>query len=291
MNQDISPSDEQRDESTTLRRRIVELEQRVAELEQRRVLLTSFVENSPVTISIKDLDRRILLVNRSISTSVGMPAEQLIGKTEDELFGADVIASWLDHDRQVVESRQPIASEAIVPVAGGERVYISHKFPLIDADDQVNGLASIVIDITEQKRTEQERIRLQQDMIEHQRAALRELSTPLVPIADGVVAMPLVGAIDSARAQQIMEALLEGISERQAETAILDITGVTVVDTQVASALLRAAQAAQLLGARILLTGIGAEVAQALVHLGADLSRITTLANLQEGIAYALSGR
>jgi rsbT co-antagonist protein RsbR len=124
-----------------------------------------------------------------------------------------------------------------------------------------------------------------------QMAALRELSTPLVPITDGLVAMPLVGAIDSMRAQQIMETLLEGISAQQADIAILDITGVRVVDTQVAAALLRAAQAAQLLGAQVVLTGISAEVAQALVHLGAELRGIVTRSNLQSGIAYAFEQR
>ena len=132
---------------------------------------------------------------------------------------------------------------------------------------------------------------LQQQVIDSQQATLRELSTPLVPIADGVVAMPLVGTIDSQRAQQIIETLLEGISQRQAETAILDITGVKVVDTHVAQALLRAAQAAALLGAQVILTGIQADVAQSLVQLGADLNRIVTRSDLQAGIAYALGSR
>jgi rsbT co-antagonist protein RsbR len=125
-------------------------------------------------------------------------------------------------------------------------------------------------------------------LIAAQQAALAELSTPLIPLAEGVIAMPIVGAIDSGRAQRIMEALLEGISFQQAETAILDITGVRVVDTQVADALLRAAQAAKLLGARVVLTGISAEVAQAIVHLGANLGSVVTRSNLQSGIAYAL---
>lgn len=143
----------------------------------------------------------------------------------------------------------------------------------------------------EQKRAEEERIALREEIIASQQSALRELSTPLIPIADGVVAMPIVGTIDSSRAQQIMESLLEGIGALQAETAILDITGVRVVDTQVAQALLQAARAAGLLGAQVVLTGIGAEVAQSLVHLGADLSRIVTRSNLQAGIAFALEDR
>lgn len=101
--------------------------------------------------------------------------------------------------------------------------------------------------------------------------------------------MPLVGAIDGARAQQIMETLLEGIVAHQAVYAILDITGVKMVDTQVAQALVRIAQAAKLLGAQILLSGIGAEIALTLTHLDADLTGITPVTNLQQAIAYALA--
>jgi rsbT co-antagonist protein RsbR len=148
---------------------------------------------------------------------------------------------------------------------------------------------STIRDISERKQAEAEQTRLQEQVIDAQRAALRELSTPLMPLTDNVVAMPLVGAIDSARIQQIMEALLEGISEHQSEIALLDITGVQVVDTQVADGLIRAAQAVRLLGAEIVLTGIGATMAQTLVHLGADMGGITTRGTLQDGIAYAMA--
>jgi anti-anti-sigma regulatory factor len=117
---------------------------------------------------------------------------------------------------------------------------------------------------------------------------LRELSTPLMPISDDVVAMPLVGAIDTWRAQQIMEELLQGIAHHHAQIAIVDITGVAVVDQHVAHALVRTAQAAQLLGAQVVLTGIRPDVAQTLVTLGVDLGSLVTRPNLQSGIAYAL---
>ena len=100
--------------------------------------------------------------------------------------------------------------------------------------------------------------------------------------------MPLVGTIDSYRASQIMETLLEGIARQQADVVIIDITGVPVVDTGVGNHLLQAAQAAELLGARVILVGISAEVAQTMVQLGINLSRIVTLATLQAGIEYAL---
>ncbi len=143
-------------------------------------------------------------------------------------------------------------------------------------------------DVTAEHQAQAELAALQEQVIAAQQAALRELSTPIIPLSDGVIAMPLIGAIDSARAQQIVESLLAGVEAHRARAAILDITGVQVVDTQVANALLRAAQAVRLLGAQVIITGIRPEVAQTLVGLGLDLGGITTLATLQSGIAHAL---
>lgn len=143
-------------------------------------------------------------------------------------------------------------------------------------------------DVTEQHHAEEERAALQQQIIAVQQSALRELSTPLIPISDRVVIMPLIGTIDSTRAQQVMETLLDGIVRYQAEIVILDITGVQMVDTQVANALVQAAQAVKLLGAQVMLTGIQPRIAQILVHLGVDLSGIIAQGTLQAGIAYAL---
>jgi anti-anti-sigma factor len=130
---------------------------------------------------------------------------------------------------------------------------------------------------------------LQQQIIDAQRDTLRELSTPLIPITDEVMIMPLIGTIDSGRAQMVMEALLEGVARHQARLVILDITGVAVVDTQVAQAFIQAAQAVRLLGAQVMLTGIQPQIAQTLVTLGVDLSDIITRGSLQAGIASALT--
>src|SRR5262249_34470241 len=156
-----------------------------------------------------------------------------------------------------------------------------------DAAGAPIGQTVIMRDATEQIRNEQERAALHEQVIAAQQATLRELSTPLIPLTDDLVAMPLIGTIDSNRAQQVIETLLAGVATSRATTAILDITGVQVVDTQVANALLRAAQAVKLLGARVVLTGIRPEIAQTLVGLGLDLSGIDTRATLQSGIAFA----
>jgi anti-anti-sigma factor len=159
---------------------------------------------------------------------------------------------------------------------------------LRDEAGAYDGAATIVRDIRQQHMQETERARLQEEIIQMQQLALRELSTPLLMVGDGVVVLPLVGSIDSRRAQQVIETLLQGISTTGAGTAILDITGVPVVDTQVANALLRAAQAVRLIGAQVVLTGIRPEVAQTLVGLGADMREIVSRGTLQSGIAYAM---
>lgn len=141
------------------------------------------------------------------------------------------------------------------------------------------------------KQATEEAQKVQQQLIHAQRDALRELSSPLIPISDDVVIMPLIGTIDSQRASQIMEALLEGIARYKAKLVILDITGVSTVDTQVAQALIQTAQAVRLLGAQVMLTGIQPQIAQTLVHLGVELPDIITRGTLQAGIGYALSER
>lgn len=149
----------------------------------------------------------------------------------------------------------------------------------------------LVENVTQRKQAEEARSQaiVQEAMIQAQQATLLELSTPLIPVTEGVIVMPLIGAIDTARAERVMNSLLQGIAAHQAEFAILDITGVRTVDTVVASALLRTAGAAMMLGSRVLLTGIRAESALALVQLQADLGSLVTLGTLQQGIAYALA--
>ncbi|HYF61175.1 MAG TPA: STAS domain-containing protein, partial [Herpetosiphonaceae bacterium] len=144
-------------------------------------------------------------------------------------------------------------------------------------------------DITAHKQAETTQRALQEEIIQVQATAIAELSTPLISLSQDTVLMPLIGAVDAQRAQQIMDTLLGGVNAQRARVAILDLTGVPVVDTQVASALIRAAQAARLLGAEVILTGIRPEIAQTLVTLGVDLSAVITQSELQQGISYALS--
>ena len=125
-------------------------------------------------------------------------------------------------------------------------------------------------------------------MIAAQKAALEELGTPLVPIAEGVLVMPLVGVIEPSRAERMLGVLLEGIGRENAKVVILDLTGVKEANAQAAEALVRAAQAARLLGAEVVSTGTGPDLARTFVENGAELGTIVTKGTLRDGVTYAL---
>ncbi|MCP4543825.1 MAG: STAS domain-containing protein [Chloroflexi bacterium] len=144
-------------------------------------------------------------------------------------------------------------------------------------------------DITERKQAEKEQERLQQEIIDAQRRALEEISTPIIPVMDRIIVMPLVGSIDSMRARDITRALLAGIRQQRAKVVILDITGVPVVDSGVASHLHQTIQAARLKGARTIVTGVSNAVAETIVDLGIDWREIETVSDLRIGLVGALS--
>lgn len=121
-----------------------------------------------------------------------------------------------------------------------------------------------------------------------QRNALKELSAPLIPVFEGISVMPLVGTIDTERAKQIMENLLEGTIAHRAQVVLIDITGVPVVDTMVAHHIIQAAEAVRLIGSKCILVGIRPEIAQTIVNLGIDLGSFPTKSSLKKGIQSGL---
>ncbi|OIP87534.1 MAG: anti-anti-sigma factor [Syntrophaceae bacterium CG2_30_49_12] len=130
-------------------------------------------------------------------------------------------------------------------------------------------------------------VKAREDVIREQQKSLLEISTPVIQVWEEILVLPLIGTIDSARAKQIMENLLESIVATKSSIVIMDITGVPAVDTEVANRLLRTMQAAKLMGAECVLTGISPQISQTLVHIGVDLSGVTTRASLRDGLALA----
>lgn len=127
-----------------------------------------------------------------------------------------------------------------------------------------------------------------QQIIERQQQELLDLTTPVVRLWDSIVALPLIGTLDSERTQVVMESLLESIVENEAAIAIIDITGVPTVDTLVAQHLLKTVAAARLMGAECIISGIRPQIAQTIVHLGVELGDVVTKATLAEALKVAL---
>jgi rsbT co-antagonist protein RsbR len=132
--------------------------------------------------------------------------------------------------------------------------------------------------------------RSRDEVIRRQQEEMLELSTPVVQLWEGIVALPLIGTLDSARTSIVMETLLQTIVDTRSELAIIDITGVPTVDTLVAQHLLKTVAAARLMGADCIISGIRPQIAQTMVHLQIDLSAVTTKATMAEALRFALKG-
>jgi rsbT co-antagonist protein RsbR len=291
----MADQDTSQEEMTLLRQRVADLEAQLAEMQQQLAMqapLVRLLEATSDYVAVADPKGRFLYMNKAGAQMVGFPPDEDITQ-----FGIpDIVAEEILQGGELGRSIEGALRDGIYQ---GETVLLhrdGHKTPgslvLIgqrSSDGTPNYFAAIIRDITQQKQAEAvfQKNAAQAEMIRQQADALRELSTPLIPLSDQIVIMPLVGMIDSTRAQQILETLLNGIVEHQAEVVLLDITGVSIIDTQVANALIQAARAVMLLGAQVILTGIRPEVAQTLVGLGIDLSQITTQSSLQTGIAFA----
>jgi rsbT co-antagonist protein RsbR len=148
--------------------------------------------------------------------------------------------------------------------------------------------ASVLLDQLGLVTTDQHQ-RTREDVIMRQQRELMELSTPVVELWDNILALPLIGTLDSNRTQVVMESLLQKIVESGAAIAIIDITGVPTVDTLVAQHLMKTVAAARLMGADCIISGIRPQIAQTIVHLGVDLTAVTTKASLADAFRIALA--
>lgn len=128
-------------------------------------------------------------------------------------------------------------------------------------------------------------------MIDQQRSAIRELSTPVIEIWDRVLCLPVVGVMDTARSAEMTEALLRAVTEKKTRCAIIDVTGIEVMDSSTTDHFLRMARAVRLLGAECVLAGISPSIAQTIVHMGVDLSDVVTFRSLREALTHHVTSR
>lgn len=272
------------------------------------VILRDITEHKQVEEAMRDSEAKysavvtqakdgVIILQENYCQFANQALADMLGYTPNEMENTPVIRYIAPESLELVTNRikARLAGQEVPPVY--EANLLRKDGTVIEAElsagvIQYRGKAAdvgLIRDISERKRIQAERERLQQGLIEAQRQAIQELSTPIIPVMDQIIVMPLVGSIDSMRAQDITRTLLAGIRENRAKVVILDITGVMLVDSGVASHLNKTIQAARLKGARTIITGVSDAVAETIVDLGIDWSGIETLADLRTGLMVALN--
>ncbi len=271
-------------------------------LDRERQFIRLVLDTIPIIVTVKDRDGKMKLVSKGYAELYDTTPEGAVGKTVADLPPSHAeLAIISEMDREVLARMQPVSRVQPVSRPNGKVRWMSIiKVPLVEQDGTAHILA-IGTDITAQREHEEhmaatiaelelqkEAIADQLAVIQRQQALIRALSTPILQVAEGVLAVPVIGALDEARAADVTGKLLDEVVRTGARFAIIDVTGLESVDAATADHLVRIVRAIRLLGASGILTGIGPAVAQSMCGLGVDLSGVTTHGNLRAGIEVSL---
>jgi anti-anti-sigma factor len=258
--------------------------------------LQRFIDDLPMPFMIYRLDGFLCAMNQAAEQFWSVQREQMLGifnvlrdpqsvaqgvqsMFDTALAGETFYSEPVPYDTALVDVGQQVKKQLWIR---------ARIFSLRDAEHRPCYVVINHEDVTAEI-AQRAAIEAARDEIAAQRSAIQVLSSPIIQLWDGVLTVPLVGTLDARRAMFVTESLLDAIVAHQSDIVIIDITGVPVVDTAAASALLMTARAVGLLGSRVVLVGVSAEVAQTLVHLGVDLSLFEIQANLQAGVAWAFT--
>jgi len=240
-----------------------------------RAYLDNIFASLPDALFVTTQEGMVRSVNNAAVDLLGYARREMVGKPLVEFVPLELGSSSIHQLR---------GEELMLVDKQGISIIVSCSASALYNETRLDGFVCVLHDITGRKRADEERQRLH-DELREQAEVIRKMSTPLIPISDEIMVMPLVGAVDPARAEQILTSILSGIATNHPRVAIIDITALAAIDTDVANTILRAAAAARLLGVDVYLTGMRAEVARTLIDTGLDLSAIVTCSTLKTGIA------
>jgi PAS domain S-box-containing protein len=264
-------------------------------------------------IILLDPGGRVATWTKAAELIKGYRPEEIIGKHFSTLYPReDVEAGKPQRELKTAAEEGRFEDEGWRVRKDGSRFWANVVVtPLRDESGALRGFGKITRDLTERKKAEEELRRMRDELEERvkQRTAelarsndalkaelsgrkqaeeaIRSLSTPVLPVRDRLLILPLIGVVDSNRALQLTEQLLSSIRTFRAKSVVVDITGVPIVDSRVANHLLQTVEAARLMGASVIVTGISPEIAQTLVRIGIDLSRLVTRTDLMGGLEEA----
>ena len=245
----------------------------------------TLVETLTDLVFMIDMEGRFTYLSPIFEDITGYPVRDFIGHSFTEVIVPEYIESTVNRFKQGVSGEE-------IPLYEIELIHKDKKSvpielnvtSLLDADGAVIGRTGTARDITKRKELEQQ---LQQTF-DKLKSSYEELSIPVIQVWAGVLVLPIIGVLDSERINRLMEMMLAKIVETQSGVVIIDVTGVHSVDTNVANHLINVTTAAKLLGTKCVVTGIKPDVAHTLIGLGVDMSEITTMRSMQEGLKYAM---
>lgn len=269
-------------------------QQALRERAEQSGLLSRVLENLPIGVMLIDAaSRKPVLSNSTAKNLLPSAGQASNGGSEGHTLlrpGSDEpLPEGESAPLRVLETGQQQHVDLDVVVAGKRHTLETTGVPMLGEDGQVRSVLLLLNDITARREAEKSRAKMQDELIAVQAAALAERSTPIIPISDDIVVVPLIGSLDAERSTQLMDTVPSAASRYEAKVAIVDITGVSTLDTQAARTLIGVARALRLLGIEPVVTGMRAEVAQTLVQLGVRLDGLSTRSNLKSGIAHAQS--
>lgn len=246
-----------------------------------KTFVDQVIESMPDGLAVTDRHGKITLANQA--------AGRFLGRNQAELLGEQLAAffpglAW----EEILQAVTPHELETQSPASAQNGMPLSLALSALrDGDGQPLGLVCVLRDLSERNRQERERWRLREE-VQRQAMYMDELSSPIIPLSDQVLVMPIIGSVDARRAERILETLLNGIVERRARLAILDLTGMRITDDQGVHALRRAIAGVRMLGAKLTLTGIRPDLARTLIERNIRLDDVQTVRSLQDGIAAAI---
>lgn len=266
--------------------KLLQLEKEQAYVDRDR--FKALADNTSDFVGMSDLDGRATYINRAGQKLLGMSESSLETLRIAECYPAEYRTRIRSEGLPHAVAHGVWNGDGILVCGDGRLVPISQVIvALKDGKGRLAGYGTIIRDLTiidHFKKLEHE-LRTQESAL---REMLHAMSTPIIPITEHIVVMPLIGAMDAFRAEQFLDAALQGAETRRAHVVIIDITGLRHIDTSVAGTLVKTSAALRLLGAHVVLTGIRAEIARTLVGLGVDLATMKSHGTLQSGITYAL---
>lgn len=267
----------------------------ISDYKNNEGFLFEIINAVPSGIFVTDMEHNILLINKGASSIVGKTPGECFDRKCSEIFNTSMCGTEKCACLIATETDEVCHGQTILKHNGKEIPIEYAARPLKNHEGRIVGCVEHFIDISDRLEREQliqkqqdELLRKQEEDIRHLQNEVLELSTPVIELWEGVLALPLIGTLDSHRARMAMERLLETIEKTRAPFVIIDITGVPTVDTEVANRLLQTVDATRLMGSEAILTGISPHIALTMAHLGVNMATITVRSRMSDALHLAL---